>query len=160
MRNQQTLWQIKVCVLNCVLRRVPLFVTPWTAVYQAPLSVEFSSKNIGVGCHFLSISFPTQGSSPRLLHWQTASLPLCHQGIVNTVGFNTSCYFRIQRFQLQSLKTGGYKRGWLKPEVRLKDHQWLFQYLCPGKSSEYLPLYFSFIFILTSSSDVKPVKDI
>ena len=28
------------------------FVTPWTVAYQAPLSMEFSSKNTGVGCHF------------------------------------------------------------------------------------------------------------
>ena len=39
------------------------------------------SRNIGVGCHFLLQSiFPTQGSNPRLLHWQAGSLPLSHRG--------------------------------------------------------------------------------
>ena len=28
-------------------------VTPWTAAYQAPLSMGFSSKSTGVGCHCL-----------------------------------------------------------------------------------------------------------
>jgi len=28
-------------------------VTPWTVASQPSLSVEFSSKNTGVGCHFL-----------------------------------------------------------------------------------------------------------
>jgi len=35
--------------------------TPWTIARQAPLSMRFSSKNSGVGCHFLpgrSLSFP------------------------------------------------------------------------------------------------------
>ena len=37
---------------------VQLFVTPWTVVRQAPLSVGFLGKNPGVGCHAL-----LQGSS-------------------------------------------------------------------------------------------------
>ena len=28
-------------------------VTPWTVAYQAPLSMGFSGKNTGVGCHVL-----------------------------------------------------------------------------------------------------------
>ena len=32
---------------------VRLCVTPWKAAHQAPLSLGFSSKNTGVGCHFL-----------------------------------------------------------------------------------------------------------
>ena len=35
------------------LSRVWLFATPWTAAYQAPLSLGFSSKSTGVGCHCL-----------------------------------------------------------------------------------------------------------
>ena len=50
-----------------------------TVAHQAPLSMGFSSKNTGVGCHFLlQGSFLTQGSNPslfRLLHWQACSLP-------------------------------------------------------------------------------------
>ena len=35
------------------LSRVRLFATPWTAAYQAPPSMGFSSKSTGVGCHCL-----------------------------------------------------------------------------------------------------------
>ena len=41
----------------------------------------FLGKNIGVSCHFLLQGiFPTQGSNPRLLHWQADSLPLSYPG--------------------------------------------------------------------------------
>ena len=54
------------------------FATPWTRARQAPLSVGFSRKNTGGGCHSSS-----RGSShPRdrtcvscPLHWQQDSLP-------------------------------------------------------------------------------------
>ena len=49
-------------------------------VAWAPLSMGFSRKNTGVGCHALLQSiFLTQGSNPCLLyplHWQAGSLPL------------------------------------------------------------------------------------
>ena len=39
----------------------------WTVAHQAPLSVGFSDKNIGVGCHFLLLEiFLTQGLNPHL----------------------------------------------------------------------------------------------
>ena len=38
---------------------------PMNCSLQAPLSIEFPSKNTGVGCHFLLQGiFPTQGSNP------------------------------------------------------------------------------------------------
>ena len=41
---------------------VHLFATPWTATCQARLSRNFSSKNTGLGCHFLLQEiFWTQG---------------------------------------------------------------------------------------------------
>ena len=49
--------------------------TPWTVACQAPLSMGFSGKNTGVGCHFLFQGiFPTQGSNPGL-PLQADSLP-------------------------------------------------------------------------------------
>ena len=51
---------------------------------QAPLSVGYSGKNGGVGCHgLLQGIFPTQGSNPQLLyllHWKAGSLPLAQPG--------------------------------------------------------------------------------
>ena len=44
-------WKRKVKVKS--LSRVRLLVTPWTAAYQAPLSMDFPGKSTGVGCHCL-----------------------------------------------------------------------------------------------------------
>ena len=47
------------------------FLCPW----------DFPGKNVGVGCHFLlQRIFHIQGLNLRLLHWQTGSLLLNHQG--------------------------------------------------------------------------------
>ena len=57
------------CVCALLLSRVWFFVASWTVAYQAALSMGFSSKNTGVGCHFLLKGiFLTQGSNPHLLH--------------------------------------------------------------------------------------------
>ena len=51
------------------------FMTPWTVACQAPLSMEFSSKNTGVGSHsLLQVIFPSQGLNPRSLALQADSL--------------------------------------------------------------------------------------
>ena len=42
-------WKVKVKSLSCV----QLLATPWTAAYQAPLSMDFPGKSTGVGCHCL-----------------------------------------------------------------------------------------------------------
>ena len=47
-RNSTT---IIVCAPS--LRHIQLFVTPWIVAHQAPLPMEFSGKNSGLGCHFL-----------------------------------------------------------------------------------------------------------
>ena len=50
-----------------LLSPVWLFATPWTVACQAPLSMEFSGKNMGMGCHFLLQGiFP----NPGLLHYR------------------------------------------------------------------------------------------
>ena len=59
-------------------------VTLWTVACQAPLSMEFSSKNTGVGSHaLLQRIFPNQGSNPCclcLLHFWQILYQLSHQG--------------------------------------------------------------------------------
>ena len=42
-------WKVKVKSLS----RARLLATPWTAAYQGPLSMGFSGKSTGVGCHCL-----------------------------------------------------------------------------------------------------------
>ena len=64
----------------------PLIFAPWMVSRQAPLSLEFPGKNIGMGCHFLFQGiFLTQGSmNPCLLldrwilhHWVTRDAWFC-----------------------------------------------------------------------------------
>ena len=68
----------------CLLSRfshVWLFATLWTVACQVLLSMGFSGKNTGVGCHaLLQGVFPTQEWNPCLMHWQADSFPLSHQG--------------------------------------------------------------------------------
>ena len=52
--------------------------SPWTVACQASGSMGFSSKNTGVGCHFLQGLFLTLGWKLHLLHCKQ-SLPLSHQ---------------------------------------------------------------------------------
>ena len=60
------------------------FATPWTTACQAPLSLEFSSKNTGVGCHpLLQGIFPTQGLNPGLLYCRQIFYHLSHQEVQN-----------------------------------------------------------------------------
>ena len=64
-----------------LLSHVRLSATPWTAAHQAPLSVGFSRQEDWSGLPFPPPGdLPSQGSNPRLLHWQVRSLPLSHQG--------------------------------------------------------------------------------
>ena len=59
-----------------LLSRVRLFATPWTVAYQAPLSMEFSRQETGVGCHFLLQGILlTQGSNLGLLYCRQMLLP-------------------------------------------------------------------------------------
>ena len=63
---KMTFWKLNLPHSQCVLSRwgVRLFVTLWTVACQAPLSMRFSGKNTGVGCHFLLQGiFPSQESS-------------------------------------------------------------------------------------------------
>ena len=53
-----------------------LFAAPSTVAQEAPLSMGFSSKNVGVGWHFLLQGiFPTQGFNPGLLHCRQILYP-------------------------------------------------------------------------------------
>ena len=56
-------WKQKVKVKS--LSRVWLSVTPWTAAYQAPLSLGFSRQEYWVGCHCLLCPYP---NIPNIKH--------------------------------------------------------------------------------------------
>ena len=63
--------KLSACMHACMLSHfspVWLFVTLWPIAHLAPLSIEFSRKNIGLSCHaLLQGIFQTQGLNPRLL---------------------------------------------------------------------------------------------
>ena len=60
----------------------PILCDSMDCTRQAPLSMEFSSKNTGVGCHVLLQGiFPTQGLNPVLLHCRQILCHLSHQGV-------------------------------------------------------------------------------
>ena len=67
-----------VCVCVCVLV-VQSYLTlcdPMDIACLAPLSMEFSRQEYGVGSHcLLQGIFPTHGSNPGFLHLQADSLP-------------------------------------------------------------------------------------
>ena len=91
----------------CVLNHVQLFATPWTVPTRLLCPWNFSSKNTGVGCHFLLQGiFLTQRSNLcllHLLHRQANSLPLELPGLAcpKPVGVSTPpylclyCYFCV-----------------------------------------------------------------
>ena len=69
------------CVYAKSLSHVQLFTTLWTIACQAPLSMRFSSKNTGVGCHaLLQGIFPTWGLNLGLPHCRRIPYHLSHQG--------------------------------------------------------------------------------
>ena len=55
---------------------VRLFATLWTVARQAPLSMGFSSKNAGMGCHFLLFNLPifTQKASEQNFSFKICTL--------------------------------------------------------------------------------------
>ena len=54
---------------------------PWTVAARLCRPWDSPAKNTGAGCcGLLQGIFLTQGSNPRLLHWQVHSLPPSHQG--------------------------------------------------------------------------------
>ena len=58
------------------LSRVGLFATPWTVVYQAPLSMEFSRQEYWSGLPFPSSEdLPDPGIEPESPTLQTDALP-------------------------------------------------------------------------------------
>ena len=55
--------------MNVLVAQLCLIVTPSTVARQAPLSMEFSGKNIGVGsCSLFQGILPIQGSNLSFLH--------------------------------------------------------------------------------------------
>ena len=64
-----------------VTQLCPTLVIPWTVAHQAPLPMEFSRQDIGMGNHsLLQGIFLTQGSNQGLLHCKQILYCLSPQG--------------------------------------------------------------------------------
>ena len=93
--------QLRLCLFRAIIFKVlvtqsshvQLFVTPCDTAHQAPVSMKFSSKNTGVGSHFLLLEiFPTKVSNPGLLSCKQMLYHLSYQGSplsLREVAFNT-----------------------------------------------------------------------
>ena len=77
-------WKVKAKSLS----HVRLLATPWTAAYQAPLSMDFPGKSTGVGCHcllrfYLPNSLNPRGYNGKQSHTPTVSqIPFCHSHLI------------------------------------------------------------------------------
>ena len=68
-----------------LLSHIWLFLTPWIAARQVPLSVGIFQARILECCHaLLQGILPTQGSNPGLLHCRRILYQLSHQGSCST----------------------------------------------------------------------------
>ena len=69
-------WEVKVKSLS----HSWLLATPWTAAYQAPLSMNFPGKSTGVGCHCL-LQYITSKSNRSFNSSQGRGLDFCLQDL-------------------------------------------------------------------------------
>ena len=82
--NELSAWVTYLLLFSCSVMSDSA--APWVVACQPPLLWDFPGKKTGVGCHFLLQGiFPTQGSTPYLLHWQVDSLPSSHLGSLNSL---------------------------------------------------------------------------
>ena len=88
-----------------MLSYIWFFAAPWTVTQQAPLSIEFYSKNYCSGLHLLLQGvFLTQGLNPHLLCQQADSLSLSHVGSPYIIlGWSTSLFVKLLQQNLNEL---------------------------------------------------------
>ena len=60
---------------------------PWTIAHQAPLSMNFPSKDTGVDCHFLLQEILTQGWNSRLLRCRW----ILYRWVIGEAHINREC---------------------------------------------------------------------
>ena len=104
----------QLCVCVCVLRGfscIRLFVTPWTAAHQAPLSMGFSRQEYwrGLPCPPPG-DLPNPGIELEFLAssaLQVDSLPVSHQGSLHTlscISSNPTLVYSLQKKKKEKLK--------------------------------------------------------
>ena len=92
---------MSVCVLNHVRLCEPMDCSPPVFSIHG-----FSRQEYGVSCHFpFQGIFLTQGSNPRLLHWQAGYLPLAPPEKPSSAN-RVMCYGFLCSHSLQVLEEG------------------------------------------------------
>ena len=70
----------------------PILQDPWTAAYQAPLSMDFPGKSTGVGCHGLLHLTQQQDTN-------STQVPINQETVKHIQGHKTRCkYFRVSGY--------------------------------------------------------------
>ena len=69
---------------SLVVKCDQLFATPWTAAYQALLSMGFPRQEYWSGLPFPTPDLPDPEIEPASPHWQAVSSPLSHLGSHST----------------------------------------------------------------------------
>ena len=82
-------WKVKVKSLS----RAQLLATPWTAAYQAPLSMDFPGKSTGVGCHSLITYICSHFYTPTI--HQLLHVYVCWLRLFTGVGILSSHVFLL-----------------------------------------------------------------
>ena len=75
-----------------------LFATAWTIAHQVPLFMGLPRQQYWYGLPFPPLDdLPDPGSNLGLLHWQTDSLPLNHQG---SPYYSYGCFYNFLSFNI------------------------------------------------------------
>ena len=75
------IWSMCKCVCVCVVSSVQLFATPWTLVYQTPMSMDFFRLYYWCG-----LTFPTPGDHPEPeIKPPSLASPILAGGFVTTI---------------------------------------------------------------------------
>ena len=133
------------CVCSQLLRCVQLFATPWTVTSQDPLHKEFSRQEYWSGLPFTTLGdLPKPRIKPACLaclHWQVASLQLCHLGSpVQCSSVNYSHYAIPSVFGNSS-----YYNWRHVPFYQCISTSSPHSFPCPTPRSWLLPFYFLFL---------------
>ena len=98
------------------LSRVQLFATPWTAAYQAPLSMDFPGKSTGVGCHCLLWKMAI-----HTINWGRKAYYLKNKYDLFTFIINYNSIFKFNIILVKSYRVSILKLSFMEKMKKSKD---------------------------------------
>ena len=103
---------IELCKVKRKVLFAQLYLTPRDSMNcsrQVPLSMEFSSKNTGVACHFFLQGILSQRSNPGLLHYQLILDHLSYQRSPMVTGMAIKSWSEPPGYERQTQHTVKFK---------------------------------------------------